>query len=202
MLNSDNKNTVIPKSDMEATMHNNTIKGILSRVFKIFMVSYGKDKTPVWNKLMDTYVSNPNNNIPLDRSKQTSAKGNAKREYLAPNLSWAKFCEAMRFGNFKDLKIVFYAQDENGVVMSTKEYIDFASLTDLDFATDVIDKRVKTESSIQAGDEGFVDARTVIAERRRSPMSRGSDWLSKPPVDVVSVISNHTLREPAPEKKE
>jgi hypothetical protein len=111
--NNDKMTTVIPKEDLEAALNNPTIKGVLTRVYKLFVVSFGKDRTTVWNKLMDQYVVDPNNNIPDDRAKQTSAKGNLKREYLGQQLTWLKFCEAMRFAKFTKLKMTFTATDEN-----------------------------------------------------------------------------------------
>ena len=39
--NNDKMTTVIPKEDLEAALNNPTIKGVLTRVYKLFVVSFG-----------------------------------------------------------------------------------------------------------------------------------------------------------------
>jgi hypothetical protein len=51
----DKKATVVPPEDMEAAIKNPSIKGVLARVFKIFLVSFGKDIVNVWDRLMEYY---------------------------------------------------------------------------------------------------------------------------------------------------
>ena len=219
--NKDNNTTVIPKEDLLAASNNNTVKGILTRVYKFFMVSFGKDRTPVWNKLMDQYVNDPANNISSYRSKRTSIRGNMKREYLGPQLSWPKFCEAMRFARFKKLEIVFIAEDENGNSMTMRENLDFASIPDSDFVDDLVESRVapyKRELDLTGIGE---DAKKVIMNAVNSSkafvathpniagsttpnkvMSRGKDWVSRTPEEVEKIIVNNTVKEPEIQKTE
>lgn len=214
----DNSTTVISKEDLLAASNNNTVKGILTRVYKFFMVSFGKHRTPVWNKLMDQYVNDPSNNISSYRSKRTSIRGNMKREYLGPQLSWPKFCEAMRFARFKKLEIVFIAEDEDGNTMTMRENLDFASIPDSDFAEDIVESRVapyKRELDLNGIGE---DAKKAIiaamgsskvymashnnnnASAPNKPTTRGKDWVSRPPTEVQTIIENNTVKEPIVEK--
>jgi hypothetical protein len=187
----DNVSSVIPKEDLEAATNNNTVKGILTRVFKYFLVSFGKDITSTWNQLMDKYVTDPTNNIPNDRSKQTSAKGNAKREYLAPQLSFAKFCEAMRFAQFKRLDIIFIAEDEKGEVMSQRETLNFESIPSEAFKEDLVEQHVSRGIPKFGMDR---DAREMAKKGNKKPLLRGKDWTQRPIVDTDSVIEDNTVR--------
>lgn len=192
----DKSTTVIPKEDLEAAVSNNTVRGVLSRVYKFFMVSFGKDRTPVWNRLMDSYVNNPNNNVPSDRAKQTSAKGNMKREYLGPNLTFGKFCEAMHFAEFSKLEIIFIATDKDGKRMKMCEEINFDKIPDSEFMEDIIDKRVQRvgEDPIFDAIDGN-DARSAIRNTpKKSYTSKGHDWMSKPQADVNSIIENNIVK--------
>ena len=195
--NNDKMTTVIPKEDLEAALNNPTIKGVLTRVYKLFVVSFGKDRTTVWNKLMDQYVVDPNNNIPDDRAKQTSAKGNLKREYLGQQLTWLKFCEAMRFAKFTKLKMTFTATDENGLSMRTEELLNFQNATSDDFIEDIINRRVTSLTGDEPPHIGEgTDAKLVALNRQqRNFATRGKDWVSVPKKHVDALIEEFTIKE-------
>lgn len=98
-MHKDNTTTVITKEDLQSALSNNTIKGVLTRVFKLFLKAFQKDKTATWNALMDRYVLDPANNIPDDRSKQTSVRllDRGTNEYLLPlspqeNFAFRSYC--------------------------------------------------------------------------------------------------------------
>lgn len=192
----DKKATVVPPEDMEAAIKNPSIKGVLARVFKIFLVSFGKDIVNVWDRLMEAYVTDPNNNIPNDRAKQTSAKGNMKREYLGPNLSFAKFCEAMRFAKFKRLHITFTASDEKGVSHRLTEEIDFENINAAEF---VVEDFVKNNVSVvnsdnNSFDDGASDALEMINKPKTKTPLKGKDWLVLPNSKVQSIIEENTKK--------
>lgn len=197
--NSKDKNSVVvTNEDLQAALANPTIKGILARVYKIFLVSYGKHWSNVWDKLMDTYVTDPNNNIPNDRAKQTSAKGNMKREYLGPNLTFVKFCEAMRFAQFKELEMIFTATDENGVKHRLKEEINFENINSSEFEIDDFLKSTVTtvDSSLPQSDGEVINAMDMIYKkpRQRQNLSQGKDWVSLPTTTVNSIIEENTIK--------
>lgn len=201
-ISNDNSTTVIPKDNLQSAANNNTIKGVLTRVYKFFLVSFGKDRTPVWNKLMDNYINDPNNRIPLTRNKQTSAKGNMKREYLGSQLSWPKFCEAMRFAKFSHLEIIFIAEDENGERMKMTEKLNFKNMSDADFDIDILTNfvhDVTDKSSFDEIDEtdARIQAQNMLNNRggKRKITSAGSDWVNRPAkfnIDVEEIIKNNT----------
>lgn len=202
-MHKDNTTTVISKEDLQSAASNNTIKGVLTRVFKMFLKAYGKDKTAVWNSLMDRYVLDPANNIPNDRSKQTSAKGNAKREYLAPQLSWTKFCEAMRFADFEKLEIYFVATDRNGEKMKLTEVIDFGEPIDTEPDNELIQNFVKpVDEAFDANDKAG-DARQIALNGNQKKVTRGRDWMTGPSkVDVQQLIKDNTVKSPIPPEDE
>ncbi len=189
----DTTTSVIPKEDLQSAASNNTIKGVLTRVYKFFMVSYGKDRMPVWNKLMDNYVNDPNNNISSFRSKRTSVRGNMKREYLGPQLSWPKFCEAMSFSKFKSLEIIFIAEDENGERMMMREELNFDTIPDSDFGEDIVDTRVSpmTDKDIEVDAK---DAREAVSRHGKPIKTTGKDWASRPNSEVQSIIDNNIVK--------
>ena len=193
----DKKATVVPPEDLQAAINNPSIKGVLARVFKIFLVSFGKDIVNVWDRMMEAYVTDPSNNIPNDRAKQTSAKGNMKREYLGPNLSFAKFCEAMRFAKFKRLRIIFSATDEKGVTHRLTEEIDFENINAAEFVVeDYVKSAVTTEEqSPVLQDSDVKDAMELINKpRAKAPLPRGKDWLVLPNSKVQSIIEENTIK--------
>lgn len=193
----DKKATVVPPEDLQAAINNPSIKGVLARVFKIFLVSFGKDIVNVWDRMMEAYVTDPSNNIPNDRAKQTSAKGNMKREYLGPNLSFAKFCEAMRFAKFKRLRIIFSATDEKGVTHRLTEEIDFENINAAEFVVeDYVKSAVTTEEqSPVLQDSDVKDAMELINKPRvKAPLPRGKDWLVLPNSKVQSIIEENTIK--------
>jgi hypothetical protein len=201
-MHKDNTSTVISKEDLQSAVSNNTIKGVLTRVFKLFLKAYGKDRTAVWNALMDRYVNDPANNIPADRSKQTSAKGNAKREYLAQQLSWPKYCEAMRFADFKKLEIIFIATDSDGKMMKLNEVIDFSTpmdTEDTDFIKDHVSDVSMAEFQVN---EKAADAREAAMRGGQKPILRGRDWMTRPIVDVDQVIADNTVKSPIPPEED
>lgn len=204
MSNSINENstTVIPKENLQSAANNNTVKGVLTRVYKFFMVSFGKDRTPVWNKLMENFINDPVNNIPNSRNKQTSAKGNMKREYLGSQLSWPKFCEAMRFAKFKKLEIIFIVEDENGQRMKMCEELDFQTMDDADFDPDLLESRVRDVSSA-----GFFEqleepdareqAKRALDKKSKKPIAnlgKTSNWVNRQPSDIQDIIKNNTVK--------
>lgn len=193
-MQKENTTTVVPKEDLQSALSNNTIKGVLTRVFKLFLKSFGKDKTAVWNHLMECYVNDPNNNIPNDRSKQTSAKGNAKREYLAPQLSWTKFAEAMRFAQFEKLEIIFIVTDRDGQKMKLNEVLDFTSDLGFDQGNELINDHVQQADPGIFRNEKAGDARTIAIAGGNKPAIRGRDWLSRPKVDLNQVITDNTVK--------
>lgn len=201
-MHKDNTTTVVSKEDLQSAVSNNTIKGVLTRVFKLFLKAYGKDKTAVWNQLMDRYVNDPSNNIPNDRSKQTSAKGNAKREYLAPQLSWTKFCEAMRFANFQKLEIVFIATDNDGQMMKLNEVINFDDPIEPDQADSLIDEHVKVIDTGFNMDSKAGDARKIAMSGGLKPVTRGRDWMSNSSLDVDQLIKDNTVKSPIPPEED
>ena len=73
-MHKDNTTTVVSKEDLQSALSNNTIKGVLTRVFKLYIKAKHKVKTSFWNMLMDRYVNDPATNIPNDRYMQPSAK--------------------------------------------------------------------------------------------------------------------------------
>lgn len=193
----DKKASVVPPEDLQAAINNPSIKGVLARVFKIFLVSFGKDIVNVWDRMMEAYVTDPSNNIPNDRAKQTSAKGNMKREYLGPNLSFAKFCEAMRFAKFKRLRIIFSATDEKGVTHRLTEEIDFENINAAEFVVeDYVKSAVTTEEqSPVLQDSDVKDAMELINKPRvKAPLPRGKDWLVLPNSKVQSIIEENTIK--------
>ncbi len=193
----DKKASVVPPEDLQAAINNPSIKGVLARVFKIFLVSFGKDIVNVWDRMMEAYVTDPSNNIPNDRAKQTSAKGNMKREYLGPNLSFAKFCEAMRFAKFKRLRIIFSATDEKGVTHRLTEEIDFENINAAEFVVeDYVKSAVTTEEqSPVLQDSDVKDAMELINKpRAKAPLPRGKDWLVLPNSKVQSIIEENTIK--------
>lgn len=201
----ENSTSVIPKENLQSAANNNTIKGVLTRVYKFFMVSFGKDRTPVWNKLMDSFINDPNNGIPHSKSKQTSAKGNMKREYLGSQLSWPKFCEAMRFAKFAKLEIIFIATDENGQRMKMVEELNFDNMSDSDFefnflegivqkveneeevkeALDTADAKVQANNLLQ---KGFSKSSTGASG------SKGRDWVNRPAKDIQDIINDSIVK--------
>src|SRR5574343_85531 len=194
----DKKASVVPPEDLQAAINNPSIKGVLARVFKIFLVSFGKDIVNVWDRMMEAYVTDPSNNIPNDRAKQTSAKGNMKREYLGPNLSFAKFCEAMRFAQFKELEMIFTATDENGVKHRLKEEINFENINSSEFEIDDFLKSTVTtvDSSLPQSDGEVINAMDMIYKkpRQRQNLSQGKDWVSLPTTTVNSIIEENTIK--------
>ncbi len=189
----DTSTSVIPREDLRSAANNNTVKGVLTRVYKFFMVSFGKDKTAVWNRLMDNYVNNPDNNVPELRGKRTSIRGNMKREYLGSQLSWPKFVEALRFSGFKKLEIVFIAEDEFGNRQSMREELNFSDIPDNAFEENLVESRVfpareaKVEEAFDA-----MDAREAIIGSRMTK-TRSSDWASRPETNVDEIILNNIV---------
>ncbi len=201
-MHKDNTTTVVSKEDLQSALSNNTIKGVLTRVFKLFLKAYHKDKTAVWNMLMDRYVNDPANNIPNDRSKQTSAKGNAKREYLAPQLSWTKFCEAMRFADFQNLEMIFIATDRSGEKMKLTEVIDFGAPIDPDPQNDIVLTHVHQVQQEFTIKEKAGDARQIAMSGGLKPVTRGRDWMSSSKVDVNKLIADNTVKSPIPPEED
>lgn len=196
----DNSTSVIPKENLQSAANNNTIKGVLTRVYKFFMVSFGKDRTPVWNKLMDSFINDPNNGIPHSRNKQTSAKGNMKREYLGSQLSWPKFCEAMRFAKFTKLEIIFIATDETGQRMKMVEELNFDNMSDSDFEFSFLDgivQKVEDEEVVEAIDaaDAKEQANNLLQKGNKKPSgSKGRDWVSRPAKDIQDIIDNSIVK--------
>ena len=201
----DNSTSVIPKENLQSAANNNTIKGVLTRVYKFFMVSFGKDRTPVWNKLMESYINDPNNGIPHSRNKQTSAKGNMKREYLGSQLSWPKFCEAMRFAKFKKLEIIFIAEDENGQRMKMHEELNFEAMSDADFDSDLLNSRVQeiVEATVYNALEeadAKVQAQNLLQKGSfkgiaQPIVTKGRDWVNRPARDIQDIINSSIVKE-------
>lgn len=202
--NNDNTTSVIPKENLQSAANNNTIKGVLTRVYKFFMVSFGKDRTPVWNKLMESFINDPNNGIPHSRNKQTSAKGNMKREYLGSQLSWPKFAEAMKFAKFSKLEIIFIATDENGQRMRMVEELNFDNMTDSDFdfnflsdivqnvseeeieqALETTDAKAKANNLLQKGN---------LSNGNNPAVTKGRDWVNRPAKDIQDIINNNIVK--------
>ena len=201
-MHKDNTTTVITKEDLQSALSNNTIKGVLTRVFKLFLKAFQKDKTATWNALMDRYVLDPANNIPDDRSKQTSAKGNAKREYLAPQLSWTKFCEAMRFADFEKLEMIFVATNRDGERMSLTEVIDFGDPIDSEPENELVNNHVRPVESELPQSAKAGDARSIAINGGSKPMSRGRDWMSNSKMDVNQLIADNTVKSPIPPEED
>jgi hypothetical protein len=201
-MSKDNTTTVVSKEDLQSAVNNNTIKGVLTRVFKLFLKAYGKDKTAVWNALMDRYVNDPSNNIPNDRSKQTSAKGNAKREYLAPQLSWTKFCEAMRFADFEKLEMIFIATNRDGEKMKLTEVIDFGTPIDPDPQNDLVNDHVQQVNQEFTMSDKASDARQIAMSGGLKPVTRGRDWMSSSRVDIGKLIEDNTVKSPIPPEED
>ena len=181
----DNETDVITREEIQTALANKTIKGVLSRVFKVFMLAYGKAKIPVWNNLMEDYVKDPSNNIPDDRAKQTSAKGNIKREYLGPQLSWPKFCSAFKFAQFSKLEVVFVATDRNGVEQFMREEINFEDMGSYEDEENPIASKINTPiDRIRLKDyEDNTGASALnYAQNNGKPTAKSyrSAWLDKP----------------------
>lgn len=196
----DDNTTVITKEDLQSAANNNTIKGVLTRVYKFFMVAFGKNRTPVWNKLMDSYINDPVNNVPNTRNKQTSAKGNMKREYLGAQLSWPKFCEAMRFAKFTKLEIIFIVEDEDGQRMKMSEELNFVDMADEEFDNELLGSKVQEAmgehiyKKLNEEDARFAVQKSAPVRR----FSRGKDWISSPVseiknTDIQEIINNNTV---------
>lgn len=201
----ENSTSVIPKENLQSAANNNTIKGVLTRVYKFFMVSFGKDRTPVWNKLMDSFINDPNNGIPLSKSKQTSAKGNMKREYLGSQLSWPKFCEAMRFAKFAKLEIIFIATDENGQRMKMVEELNFDNMSDSDFEFNFLEgivQRVENEEEVEEAidtTDAKVQANNLLQKgfskgSNATVGSKGRDWVNRPAKDIQDIINDSIVK--------
>jgi hypothetical protein len=202
----DNSTSVIPKENLQSAANNNTIKGVLTRVYKFFMVSFGKDRTPVWNKLMDNFINDPNNGIPHSRNKQTSAKGNMKREYLGSQLSWPKFAEAMKFAKFSKLEIIFIATDENGQRMKMVEELNFDNMKDSDFDFNFLSSVVQNVADDEVVEEALettdakVQANNLLqkgsSKNGLSPSNtKGRDWVNRPAKDIQDIINNNIVKE-------
>lgn len=188
----DNK-SVVSKEDLIASSNNRTVKAVLSRVFKFFLVCFGKDNSVTWDKLMDAYINNPENNIPSFQQKRTSIRGNMKREYLGPQLSWPKFCEAMKFADYKKLTIIFIAEDENGRAIKLAEEVNFDQVSANDTAEDLIKSRaVEISGDYSLDDIKGEDGKEII--NRGKEKAKASVWLSKPISDIQSIIANNIVK--------
>jgi len=69
-----------------------------------------------FTEYMDNYLLDRRNGIPQNVKDRASARGNVRKEIIAPNITWKVLCKALRFINVRKFKLSVELTHSNGLV--------------------------------------------------------------------------------------
>ena len=97
---------------------------VLTAAFRSLMLQINLT-LPLWSRLMNDWMSDRRNNVPVTPKERTSMRGNLQKELHRERITWKVFLKAMRFMQVRrvEIKFVFHVKGRAPIVH--ENHVDF-----------------------------------------------------------------------------
>ena len=114
------------------SIHTSTadVSSVLSKIFRKFVFSTGRNPIQKWNEYMNEYIDNTNKSRPLTPKQSTYTRGNTKSELMKDKMSWFVFCKGLRFLRFTKFRVIIIASNESNESYYVDETVNIAQMED------------------------------------------------------------------------